>query len=95
MRFVPTVHPQDIFVFLISAEHPSAKFASLPFDIMGRFNNKNKFWQRYSGQALFRLIIAVSAFAISYEGMSQGIMGAVTIAPEFMVGGRRPLTKHC
>ncbi|KAK4687599.1 hypothetical protein P7C73_g2514, partial [Tremellales sp. Uapishka_1] len=42
-----------------------------------------KFWQRLDGQNLLRLIIAVSAICISYEGMSQGIMGAVTVAPEF------------
>ena len=58
---------------------------------MAKFNNQDKFWHRYSGQALFRLIIAVSAFAISYEGMSQGIMGAVTVAPEFMVDLRLTL----
>lgn len=42
-------------------------------------------WQRFTGKQLFRLIITVSAFAISYEGMSQGIIGAVTVAPEFAV----------
>jgi len=45
-----------------------------------------KFWQRLSGPNLFRLVVTVSALCISYEGMSQGIMGAVTVAPEFGVG---------
>lgn len=45
---------------------------------------KRSFWQRFSGDSLFKLIIAVSAFTISYEGMSQGIAGAVTVAPEFI-----------
>ena len=49
-----------------------------------------KFWQGLSGANLFRLVIAVSAVCISYEGMSQGIMGAVTVAPEFGVR----LTSH-
>lgn len=39
-----------------------------------------------SGQQLLRLVTAASAAAISYEGISQGVMGAVTVAPEF---GRR------
>lgn len=45
---------------------------------------KRQFWQRFSGDSLFKLIIMVSAFSISYEGMSQGIAGAVTVAPEFI-----------
>lgn len=44
-----------------------------------------KYWQRLSGANLFRLVVTVSALCISYEGMSQGIMGAVTVAPEFGV----------
>jgi hypothetical protein len=47
--------------------------------------NGTKYWRRFSGQRLLNLIIAVSAIAISYEGMSQGIMGAVVVAPEFAV----------
>lgn len=47
-------------------------------------SNKQQFWQRFSGDQLFKLVITVSAFAISYEGMSQGIAGAVTVAPEFI-----------
>jgi hypothetical protein len=39
-----------------------------------------------SGQQLLRLVTTASAVAISYEGISQGVMGAVTVAPEF---GRR------
>lgn len=39
-----------------------------------------------SGQQLLRLVTAASAVAISYEGISQGVMGAVTVSPEF---GRR------
>lgn len=45
----------------------------------------DKFWKRFSGPRLLNLIIAVSALCISYEGMSQGIMGAVTVAPHFGV----------
>ena len=44
-----------------------------------------KFWQTLSGPSLLKLVITVSALCISYEGMSQGIMGAVTVAPEFGV----------
>lgn len=39
-----------------------------------------------SGPQLLRLVTTVSAVAISYEGISQGVMGSVTGAPEF---GRR------
>ncbi|KAG7293620.1 hypothetical protein NEMBOFW57_003674 [Staphylotrichum longicolle] len=45
-----------------------------------------KYWKTLSGPKLLKLIIAVSALAISYEGMSQGVMGAVNVAPEY---GRR------
>ena len=34
---------------------------------------------------LLKLITAVSATAIAYEGMSQGVMGAVNVAPEYGV----------
>lgn len=51
--------------------------------IMG--NQKKKYWQKLSGPKLVKLIIAVSALAISYEGMSQGVMGAVNVAPEYGV----------
>ncbi|KAJ9634663.1 hypothetical protein H2199_008948 [Coniosporium tulheliwenetii] len=44
------------------------------------------YWRRLSGPKLLKLITAVSAMAISYEGMSQGVMGAVNVAPEY---GRR------
>ena len=37
-----------------------------------------RYYERLSGKGLFRLIIAVSAVCISYEGMSQGIMGEPT-----------------
>ncbi|EXM26066.1 hypothetical protein V3481_014130 [Fusarium oxysporum f. sp. vasinfectum] len=43
-------------------------------------------WKSMSGQQLLRLVTTASAVAISYEGISQGVMGAVTVAPEF---GRR------
>ena len=36
---------------------------------------RGRFYQHLSGRGLFRLIITVSALCISYEGMSQGIMG--------------------
>ncbi|EWG45861.1 hypothetical protein FVEG_06509 [Fusarium verticillioides 7600] len=39
-----------------------------------------------SGQQLLRLVTAASAVVISYEGINQGVMGAVTVSPEF---GRR------
>lgn len=38
-----------------------------------------------SGEKLLKLIVAVSAMAIAYEGMSQGVMGAVNVAPEYGV----------
>lgn len=44
------------------------------------------YWKSVRGDRLLKLITAASAVAISYEGISQGIMGAVTVAPEF---GRR------
>ncbi|KAK3935284.1 general substrate transporter [Diplogelasinospora grovesii] len=44
---------------------------------------KQKYWKTLSGPQLLRLIIGVSAMAIAYEGMSQGVMGAVNVAPEY------------
>jgi hypothetical protein len=38
------------------------------------------------GLSLLKPIIAVSALAISYEGMSQGVMGAGNVASEYGVG---------
>jgi hypothetical protein len=43
----------------------------------------DKFWKRCSGPRLLNLIIAVSALCISYEGMSQGIMGA-SLSPRIL-----------
>lgn len=43
------------------------------------------FWKTVPGPRLLRLITVVSAVAISYEGMSQGVMGAVNVAPEYGV----------
>lgn len=43
-------------------------------------------WKSMQGQQILRLVTAASAVAISYEGISQGVMGAVTVAPEY---GRR------
>jgi hypothetical protein len=43
------------------------------------------YWRTVPGPKLLQLITAVSAIAISYEGMSQGVMGAVQNAPEFGV----------
>lgn len=48
-------------------------------------NKRQKYWQRLSGPKLLKIIIGVSAMAISYEGMSQGVMGAVNVAPEYGV----------
>ncbi|OIW27839.1 general substrate transporter [Coniochaeta ligniaria NRRL 30616] len=42
-----------------------------------------KYWRSLPGPKLLKLIIAVSAMAIAYEGMSQGVMGAVNVAPEY------------
>lgn len=59
---------------------------------------KAKYWQRLSGPKLLKLIIAVSALAISYEGMSQGVMGAVNVAPEYGVREALldlPLVAYC
>lgn len=46
---------------------------------------RQKYWQKLSGPRLLNFIIAVSAIAVSYEGMSQGVMGAVNVAPEYGV----------
>lgn len=43
-------------------------------------------WKTMDGRQLLRLVTAASAVAISYEGISQGVMGAVTVSPEY---GRR------
>jgi hypothetical protein len=45
----------------------------------------NGYWRALSGPKLLKLITAVSAMAIAYEGMSQGVMGAVNVAPEYGV----------
>jgi hypothetical protein len=45
------------------------------------------YWRRLSGPSLLKLITAVSAMAIAYEGMSQEVMGAVNVAPEYGVYG--------
>ncbi|EAQ93897.1 hypothetical protein CHGG_02132 [Chaetomium globosum CBS 148.51] len=45
-----------------------------------------EYWKTLPGPRLLNLIIAVSALAIAYEGMSQGVMGAVNVAPDY---GRR------
>jgi hypothetical protein len=50
------------------------------------------FWRTLPGSRLLKLITAVSAVAISYEGMSQGVMGAVNVAPEYGVCNHSPLT---
>jgi hypothetical protein len=52
------------------------------------------FWRTVPGPRLLRLITAVSAIAISYEGMSQGVMGAVNVAPEFGVCTAVILSHH-
>lgn len=46
---------------------------------------REKYWRKMSGDKLLKLIVAVSAMAIAYEGMSQGVMGAVNVAPEYGV----------
>jgi hypothetical protein len=49
------------------------------------FGSNQKYWKSLSGPKLLKLIICVSALAIAYEGMSQGVMGAVNVAPEYGV----------
>jgi hypothetical protein len=44
-----------------------------------------EYWKTLPGPRLLNLIIAVSALAIAYEGMSQGVMGAVNVAPDYGV----------
>lgn len=56
---------------------------------------RQHFWQKLSSQNLLRLVITVSALCISYEGMSQGIMGAVTGSPEFGVSNFTRQVIHC
>lgn len=46
----------------------------------------SNYWKTMDGRQLLRLVTATSAVAISYEGISQGVMGAVTVSPEY---GRR------
>ena len=46
---------------------------------------KQAYWRTVPGPKLYKLITAASAIAISYEGMSQGVMGAVNVAPEYGV----------
>lgn len=46
---------------------------------------RQKYWHKLQGQGLLKLIVGVSAMAIAYEGMSQGVMGAVNVAPEYGV----------
>lgn len=46
--------------------------------------HSNKIWHRIPGPRLMQLVTAVSACAIAYEGMSQGIIGAVNTSPEFI-----------
>lgn len=46
---------------------------------------RQKYWHKLQGQQLLKLIVGVSAMAIAYEGMSQGVMGAVNVAPEYGV----------
>lgn len=47
---------------------------------------REKHWRKIRGDKLLNLIVGVSAMAIAYEGMSQGVMGAVNVAPEYGVG---------
>lgn len=47
---------------------------------------RRDYWKSVRGDRLLKLITAASAVAISFEGISQGIMGVVTVAPEY---GRR------
>ncbi|KAH6621593.1 general substrate transporter [Chaetomium sp. MPI-SDFR-AT-0129] len=47
------------------------------------FGRNQPYWKTLPGPRLLKLIIAVSALAIAYEGMSQGVMGAVNVAPEY------------
>lgn len=54
------------------------------------FQSKQKYWKTLPGPKLLKLIIAVSALAISYEGMSQGVMSAVNVAPEYGVSRLQP-----
>lgn len=57
-----------------------------PFSSATRFTMMHRhFWKTVPGPRLLRLITVVSAVAISYEGMSQGVMGAVNVAPEYGV----------
>lgn len=47
-------------------------------------HSSGKPWRRLSGARLMSFITAVSACAIAYEGMSQGVIGAVNATPEFI-----------
>lgn len=47
-------------------------------------NQPINLWRRIPGPRLMNLITAVSACAIGYEGMSQGVIGSVNVTPEFV-----------
>jgi hypothetical protein len=64
---------------------PRSTSSHSPFDTMlAQRKSSEKLWQRLSGPRLMTLITAVSACAIAYEGMSQGVIGAVNSTPEFI-----------
>lgn len=71
----------------------SLLWGSAPTRISKMFQLNHEYWKSLPGPRLLNLIIAVSALAISYEGMSQGVMGAVNVAPEYGVSVRGLRTK--
>ncbi|KAK4494847.1 hypothetical protein PRZ48_014203 [Zasmidium cellare] len=52
--------------------------------MLSQHKSSGKLWQRLSAPRLMTLVTAVSACAIAYEGMSQGVIGAVNSTPEFI-----------
>jgi hypothetical protein len=71
---------------MLYIDSKSTLFPPPPFSSATRFTMMHRhFWKTVPGPRLLRLITVVSAVAISYEGMSQGVMGAVNVAPEYGV----------
>lgn len=67
-----------------SVRAPTAPSSPSVVSMPAQHTSSAKLWQRLSGPRLMTLITAVSACAIAYEGMSQGVIGAVNSTPEFI-----------
>ena len=75
--------PSSLSSFSRPNHHPDTDNTSSAFESATMLQPRQKYWKTLSGPKLLKLIIGVSAMAIAYEGMSQGVMGAVNVAPEY------------